>query len=499
MNHLRNLALFLLFLPVALQAQSYELVVYNAENIFDADGIAVYDDYKSPAYTSRHVLTKVRNVAAVMARYNAGNGPDVIVFNEIEADQSPSAWNTMPAAEFLNRWEGRTLKSMLTSDFDATVADIPSELLILKAMAEAGMTGYEVVTGYAPLGPDGKPTHAIKNVVFSRLPVNHDRTRRHEVEDARPILEVWLDVKGQELAVFANHWKSGASNPQMERARLQNATVLKARLDELRAADPRVDAILAGDFNSDYNQSQRYGSTMSRTGVNTVLKSIGNETKVAAGTILPHDAVYNLWYEVPVDQRYSDQFRGYWGTLMQIMITPGMYDQSGVFYIDNSFDVGRWPGFNAYLTSGAPIRWSAFEDGYGYADHFPLSMRFDMSATSDTARIEMRHPSAENGPDWSPLPVVHRMPEAGEYIEAGSITGSLRTATYFDRLFLVTAEVVADNRVRVNGEEYELYAPAFRVQDRFAGRIGQQTTFFGRLGQFRGRWQFVIDTEAYIR
>jgi len=122
-----------------------------------------------------------------------------------------------------------------------------------------------------------------------------------------------------------------------------------------------------------------------------------------------------------------------------------------------------------------------------------------MSATSDTARIEMRHPSAENGPDWSPLPVVHRMPEAGEYIEAGSITGSLRTATYFDRLFLVTAEVVADNRVRVNGEEYELYAPAFRVQDRFAGRIGQQTTFFGRLGQFRGRWQFVIDTEAYIR
>jgi hypothetical protein len=181
------------------------------------------------------------------------------------------------------------------------------------------------------------------------------------------------------------------------------------------------------------------------------------------------------------------------------MITPGMYDQSGVFYIDNSFDVGRWPGFNAYLTSGAPIRWSAFEDGYGYADHFPLSMRFDVSATSDTVRIEMRHPSAENGPDWSPLPVVHRMPEAGEYIEAGSVTGSLRTSTYFDRLFLVTAEVVADNRVRVNGEEYELYAPAFRVQDRFAGRIGQQTTFFGRLGQFRGRWQFVIDTEAYIR
>lgn len=499
MIRMRKLFVFLLLLPFGLAAQPYELVVYNAENIFDADGIAVYDDYKAPGYTPRHVLTKVRNVAAVMARYNAGKGPDVIVFNEIEADQSQSAWNAVSAADFLKRWEGRPLESMLTTGFDATVADIPSELFILKAMAEAGMTGYEVITGYAPLGPDGKPTHAIKNVIFSRLPVMHDRTRRHEIDDARPILEVWLDVAGQELAVFANHWKSGAGNPQMEAARLQNAAVLKARLDELRAENPRVDAILAGDFNSDYNQSQRYAGTMPRTGVNTVLKSIGNEMKVAGGTILPHDAVYNLWYELPVDQRYSDQFRGFWGTLMQIMITPGLYDKSGVHYIDNSFEVGRWPGFNAYSTSGAPIRWSFFGDGYGYADHFPLSLRFDTASITDTVRIEMRYPSSENGPDWSPLPVVHRMPEAGEFIDAASVGGSLRTAAHFDRLFLVTAEVIADNRVRVNGEEYELFAPAFRIQERFAGRIGQQATFYGRLGQFRGRWQFVIDAEAYIR
>jgi hypothetical protein len=499
MNHLRKIAVFILFLPMVLQAQPYELVVYNAENIFDADGMSAYDDYKTPGYTPRHVLTKVRNVAAVMARYNGGKGADVIIFNEFEADQSQSDWNTMSAADFLLRWEGISLESMLTTGFGPVTADIPSEFLVLKAMAEAGMTGYEVVTGYAPLGPDGKPTHAIKNVVFSRLPVMYDRTRRHEVEDARPILEVWLDVDGHRLAVFANHWKSGAGNPQMERARIQNATVLKARLDELRAENPRVDFILGGDFNSDYNQSQRYGSTMPVTGVNTVLRSTGNEMKVAAGTILPNDWVYNLWYELPVDQRRSDQFRGFWGTLMQIMIGPGMYDRSGVHYVDNSFALGKWPGFNAYTTSGMPIRWSAFGDGYGYADHFPLSMRFDTAAVSDTVTIRMEYPSKENGPDWAPLPVTYRMPEPGEYLEAAGVSGPLRTAAHFDRLFRVDAEVLADNRVRVNGEDYELFSPSFRVQDRFKERIGQTVSFYGRLGQFRGRWQFVIDSEAYIR
>lgn len=498
MNRILSLAAVLLSLTAGLSAQPYKLVVYNAENVFDADGIAVYDDYKSPGYTPRHVLTKVRNVAAVMARYNDGKGPDVIVFNEIEADQSQSGWNRVTAADFLNQWEGKSIGSMLTTGFDAKVADIPAEFLLLKAMAEAGMGGYDVVTGYAPLDEHGKPTHAIKNVVFSRLPVKHDRTRRHVIEDARPILEVWLDVDGQELAVFANHWKSGAGNPQMEQARLQNATVLKARLDELRAANPRVDAVLAGDFNSDYNQSQRYASTMPRTGVNTVLKSTGNEPKVAGGAILPHDWVYNLWHELPVDQRGSDHFRGYWGTLMQIMITPGLYDKSGVHYIDNSFEVGRWPGFNAYATSGAPIRWSAYGDGYGYADHFPISMRFTSSTATDTAWIELTHPSRDNDSDWAPVPVTYRMPSDGDYIEAGRVQGSLRSASHFDRLIKVDALVLADNRVRVNGEEYDLFAPGFRVQDRFRDRIGQTVTFFGRLGQFRGRWQLVIETESYI-
>lgn len=493
-----NLLFALLICVGSLSAQPWTLVTYNAENIFDADGMAAYDDYKTPGYTPRHVLTKVRNVAKVIAMYNDGKGADVIVFNEIEADQSQSPLNSLTAAQFLQQWSGKTLDWMFGEGFSPAVADIPSELLVLKAMDEAGMRGYEVVTGYAPLdSATGKPTHAIKNVIFSRLPVKHELTRRHEIEDARPILEVWLDVSGHDLAVFANHWKSGASNPQMELARVQNATVLKARLDELRAANPAVDFILAGDFNSDYNQSQRYGGSMPQTGISTVLKSSGNEMKIAAGSVIRTDMVFNLWFELPVDQRGSDHFRGYWGTLMQMMISPGMYNQSGVSYIDNSFELGRFLGFNAYSNSGAPIRWSFFGDGYGYADHFPISMEFTVTGKSDA--IELTHPSKETDDRWAPIPVMYRVPSAGEYIDGSSVSGSLRTAEYFDKLFLVKGTLVEANQIMVNGERYELYSPSFRIQDAMSGKVGTEVELFGRLGQFRGRWQIVVETEGYLR
>ncbi len=493
-----NSLLLTLFLVGSVSAQPWTLVTYNAENIFDADGIAAYDDYKTPGYTPRHVLTKVRHVAQVMAKYNDGMGPDVVVFNEIEADQSQSAANSLTAAQFLQQWNGKPLAWMFGEGYSPAVADIPSELLILKAMEEAGMTGYEVVTGYAPLdSATGKPTHAIKNVIFSRFAVKHERTKSHVVDDARPILEVWLDVAGHDLAVFANHWKSGAGNPREELTRVQNATVLKARLDELRAENPAVDVILAGDFNSDYNQSQRYASTMPQTGVNTILKSTGNEAKIAAGTVIPTDHVYNLWYELPVDQRGSDHFRGYWGTLMQMMVTPGMFNQGGVSYVDNSFSIGRFPGFNSYSTSGTPIRWSSFGDGYGYADHFPISLQF--TVTGKTNAIELRNPSKENETTWSPIPVTHAVPKEGEYIDAKSVSGSIRTAGYFDKMLLVTGNLVEANQILVNGERYELYSPSFRIQDAMSSKVGTDVTLFGRLGQFRGRWQLVVESEGYLR
>lgn len=483
----------------------YELVVYNVENLFDADGEAVFDDYKpfdaegNVRYTPAQVHTKIEKTADIMQRYQNGQGPHIIMFAEIESDFTPlpEATRRDPQA-FLQRYADTTLEAMLGDDFNEEIADLPSELLLLKGMDDAGMKGYDVTVAY-DRDEQLRPRHVHKNVIFSRLPVLHEKTRSHPVENARPILETWIDVNGHELVLFNNHWKSGASNADIEPTRVQNASVLRARLDALQEANPQVDVVLGGDFNSDYNQSYRY-EYMQETAVNDVLRSVGDEQLVAGGGARE---VYNLWYEHPIDRRGSDVYRGYWGTLMQLMIGSGLYDYDGIQYVDNSFEVGRFPGENVYEISGAPRRWFAFENGGGYSDHLPISMKFTL-ATGDGAgeSIPLDNPGVNDDAQWEPIPVVYAMPQPDQVIMPQAYAGgeSIRQGEYFDELFYVDSEIDRNYRVQVNGESYSLYSPTFNTRERFADVAGSgvPVRFIGRLGTYRGSWQFVIGDEKHV-
>ena len=485
-------------------ARPYKLVVHNIENLFDADGYAVFQDYRpvdsdgNLQYTPAHVLTKIRNHARLMARYNDGAGPDVIVFSEIESDFTP-----LPGAErydhfkVLEQYADVTLEQMLGGMFNEEIADLPSEILLLKGFEDHGLVGYDLAVAYER-DENLRPTHVQKNVIFSRLPIRHEKTRSHPIEGARPILEVWLDVEGYDLVVFANHWRSRASDREMERIRIRNAQVLRDRLDELRAENPSIDFILGGDFNSDYNQSHRY-PYMEKTAVNDVLRSVGDERKVKRGET---DAVYNLWYEHEISERGSDTFRGYWGTLMQIMISPGMYDFQGVQYVDNSFDVGRFSGKNVYVNSGAPARWYFFGDGGGYSDHLPISMKFTVVEDDDPGRkMTLVDPGVNDDEQWEPIPVVYEIPDREHVLMPEEYDGKeLRSAEFFDRLLYVTGTITGDRQIEVNGKYYDLFSHNRELRDHLSelGQSGEQVRFIGRLGMFRGNWQFVIGDPSYL-
>lgn len=482
-------------------ADGYLFVTHNVENLFDADGIAVYDDYKpldangNPQYTNVQVLKKIRNIVRLMQQYGGGNGPDVLMAVEIEADHSPSS--AAPSANtFLDRWSGTTLERMLGADFSDEIADIPAELLLLKGMWDAGLKGYDVAT-VEPRRGNQAPYAVIKNVVYSRLPILHDRTRAHDIDDARPILEVWIDVDGQPLATFTNHWKSGASNVQNEATRIQNAQVLRARLDALLADDPDLDFVLAGDFNSDYNQIERY-TNMSQTGINSVLLTTGDERSVKR----EKDGIYNLWYEVPVEERLSDSYFENWGTLMHLMVSPGMYNQAGVTYDDNSFEVGIFPGLNANPSNLQPRRWTNAAGGIGFSDHFPLSMRIKVVSDGE-GLVTLDNPGTNNAGTWRPLKVTYSLPDAGSIstFEPDKAAEYLN-ATYYDEYFNVTGTLQpADSTLQVGDMKFDLYSPTFRVPQVLGNQIvaGNQITFIGRLSNFRGRWQFIIDDRSFIR
>ena len=352
---------------------TFTVLTYNVENLFDVDGFSKFDDYKADSgYTPRKLLTKLRNITNVLKSVDDGETPEVVLFQELEADFTPES-TIEDYDSFLEMYSDISVADMLDAEWSESYAGFPASAWLLKALADEGLTGYHVVTAEYR-GTESGSAHT--NAIFSTFPIiSHEA---HPILMARDIIEAELEVEGQSLFVYVNHWKSGASNPDSEPIRVENAKVLRSLIDTRLEADPYADIIIAGDLNSHYNHSALFPNIL--TGVGDILGSIGSESFIKSD-------LYNLWFELAPEARYSEVWRGRIGTLMHMLITEGLYDQSGISYIDGSFDKLVIPGINADLI-GRPIRWhSAGETGGGVSDHFPVYARFSLSAFKATTAL----------------------------------------------------------------------------------------------------------------
>lgn len=480
------------------QARPFIVLVYNVENLFDADSKAMFGDYQPARYSRQHVLTKLQNVAEVVSRFENGNGPDIILFQELEVDLTDGE-KVPDYEEILQHYKGTTISAMLGEGFDEEVADLPSEALLVKAMADRGLTGYHVVRGENVRGEGSKRALAQKCAVFTRFPVI--KAISHPTFSARAIQEVQVDVDGATLYLFNNHWKSGASNVKTEKVRVANAQTLRTRLDEIFKDDPNADVILGGDFNSQYNQKVRY-KKMKPTGLNDVLGSQGNELVIRG----KRRDLYNLWFELPHEDRGSDTYRGEWGTLMQMMITRGLYDFSGVQYVDNSFGVAKIEGLNID-DKGLPIRWS-FDGakGRGFSDHFPIFAKFiTVSDDRPDRYISLRNPSEDTGlasvnkVDFSKIDLE----KVAMTIDQVSPENSLRQDAYKGKIVRVEGTVGKGKRLTVilRNDVYDIWSfdKELRTKLRADYKAGEAMLFYGELGQYKGRWQFIIRDATWVR
>lgn len=453
------------------QAKDFTVLVYNVENLFDADGIAVYDDYQPAVYSPAHVQTKVENIARVVERVDGGKGPDIILFQEIEIDRTP---DREPSAE----------------------------AHLLRAFEDHGLKGYTMVVGTdsaTKLHEDGHP-RAIKCVVFTRFPVK--AVRNHPISTARNILEVLVEVDGAPLYLFNNHWKSGASDPVTEKIRVANARVLRARIDELLKADPQTDIILGGDFNSEYNQSRRFGGIMPETGLNEVLRSQGNELAIRS----PQRDLYNLWFELPPAQRGSDTYRGEWGTLIQLIVSRGLYDFRGVQYVDNSFGVLKIKGLNA-TPEGTPVRWSNDGPaGSGFSDHFPIYARFTTVKDNRADKwLALTKPSTSDESPSQGFKTPEKSYSLATAIDVAAVKNpaSLRDGSFNGKLAKVKGTVNAGQRISVEaaGATWEVWIPDPKLREavRAQWKPGQVVSFHGLIGNFKGTWQFTVERADWLK
>ena len=498
-RHLAALfALIVCILPA--RVFGFSIVAYNVENLFDLDGTASYEDYSSDKYTPRHLSVKARNAAKVLSTVDAGRGPDVVILNEIEIDQTPDAAGPK-AGDWLDSVKGLTLEEVLsTSPLPPETASLPAEFWLLKALEDAGLGRYHLAIPDESPGSyeDGRP-RSVKNVILSRFPITAVKT--HHTLNARAILEAQLDVNGHPLTVFANHWKSGAGDFDNERIRMANASTLRDRLNDIFKQDPAADVILAGDFNSHYNQTLRYPD-FKKSAINEVLGSQGNETALASGKA----DLYNLWFELPAEKRGSDVYQNKWGTLIQLIVSRGLYDNKGLQYEDNSFKVLAIPGLNSD-SLGRPLRWSRGNNPSGFSDHFPILAGLRVADAKSTEQwMPLTKPSIADAENVPPVREV-----SAEEIFAKAInpakeppTTDFRKPEWLGKVFLIDAPAQVGKRgvvtVDFNGISYPLFSPDKDTRNRLRdlAKTHSKLRFHAQLNTFKGEWQFFLPAADWI-
>jgi len=324
----------LLILPFFLFAKPFKVATYNVENLFDAyQSGREYDEYTPQHnWTEKMVEIKLNHTAEVICDLNA----DIIGLQEIEKDM------------ILRRLQKR-LKEV--------GCDYP----------------YRVITH-----KKGAP---IQVALLSRFPiVSSKELTVSSKPTVRNILEVGFKVDGVPLRIFVNHWKS-RSRDGFESKRIRYALALKKRLEALPS---HSEYIVLGDFNTDYDAhlylEKRINDTDGKTGLQHILGMLkeGYLTSEADMFGSKNTLHYTLWQELQLDARWDAKFYGKKGTPDHIILPSSMFDQQGIEYVNDSFNVFKRDYL--FTKKGYLNRWEykkGKHQGKGYSDHLPIYATFD--------------------------------------------------------------------------------------------------------------------------
>jgi len=346
--YVRYLLLFLL--PLFIFSKPFKVATYNVENLFDAQYVGTeYDDYRTKHnWTKRMVEIKLNHVAEVICDLDA----EILGLQEIEN------------------------------------ANILEQLK--KRLSRVGC-------GYRYSAITSKKDAPIQVALLSRFPIQKQRELQVSYSPGvRNILEVEVDVHGESLWIFVNHWKSRAYHG-VESKRIKYAKVLQKRLDNFSKSKPYI---VLGDFNTDYDAhfslEKKINDTNGITGLHHTVNIAKNGHLVAEFDMLQNLSGYHytLWQELVIAERWNTKFYGKKGTADHIILPPALFDRKGIEYVNNSFKVFR--GDYLFTKRGYINRWQYKKGkhrGKGYSDHLPLYAYFDTkpySAGADKIAIQTK-------------------------------------------------------------------------------------------------------------
>ncbi len=326
--------LFLLFTSLLFGENILKVATYNVENLFDLhkNGYEYkeYIPFTKSNWNRKTYQIKLKNIAHVIKDIDA----DIIALQEIESLQA------LKDLRYQLKRDGLYYKYYKIANLKNTT---------------------------------------IKVAILSKIPFVY--TEEIAVTSSyryRNILEAKFKINNEDLYILVNHWKAKSGPESM---RIISAKKLLKRVKEL-GTDKNIIAL--GDFNSDYEEyksfkrKRRLNDTDGKTGINNILGTIyyqdkSNKVKVSSYKF------YNLWYDIPSNERYSYIFRNKKEAIDNILVTKALLDHKGIDYKEGSIHSFK----KKYLFHGKHIyRWQVTRQypyrnkGKGYSDHLPVIVEF---------------------------------------------------------------------------------------------------------------------------
>ncbi len=304
-------------------ADEFYVAFWNAENLFDTqdDPDVEFDEEFTPEapkeWTPERLERKLENLAGVIRKMNGGRGPDVLGLCEVE---------------------NRTVVEML-----------------VKKLASLGRS-YEIVHQDSP-SDRGIDCALVFDV--DRFGLADKRFHFVDAGKTRDIVEARLRRDDADLFVFVNHWPSRGND---EWQRIEAANVLRKRLDEILAADPKADILVMGDFNDEPENAS----------INDHLRSRAAREGLRSGSL------YNTTTHIRAANSGTIVWKNHWQLFDQIIVSPGLLDDDGFRWKPDSTKRVEFPELFFQPTfPGAILRPSRTysSDEYhedGYSDHLPV-------------------------------------------------------------------------------------------------------------------------------
>ena len=314
----------------ALTARAADLCVasWNVENLFDLEddpSVELDEDFTPQSlkqWTQERLEIKLNNLAKIIGKMNDGRGPDVLGLSEVE---------------------NRKVVEMLVAK-----------------LAPLGRK-YQIVHKDSP-SDRGIDTALVYDA--KALELAESRFHFVDAEKTRDIIEAKLKRVGAgadaaALYVFVNHWPSRGND---EWQRIMAATVLRKRLDEILAADPKADIVLVGDFNDEPDN----------VSIARFLRASKSPENLADG------ALYDTTAPIAADGKGTFVYDDQWELIDHIIISPGLLDGEGFSWTTGSsqrveypelFFHLRWPG-----AIPRPSKSYSANDFHkdGYSDHLAV-------------------------------------------------------------------------------------------------------------------------------